>query len=317
MRKRGEYIRTTRVVLSKKQAQLLFFRARTDLNLSWRALAERFGVSVCTVRSWASARTTTPEYVYDDLIGVNQSTMAVQVLGACWGQRKGGRVMAQRRTVSFPDLHDPRFAELYGALLGDGCIEKHTGSLVITGNARSDVWYMEGYLKLLLTELFSLPVHVYRSKNTLRLKLTHKKIQSYFADTGYFAGKKQVDVPVIPRILFRPQLARLVIRGLFDTDGGVYPHPHSRMMIDITCKIPALRKQLIELLHVLDYSSGTTHTGIQLYGRKAEAFIRDIGSSNPRNIHRYLCYRQDGPVPSAKEMERYLIDNACHFYPGP
>lgn len=39
-----------------------------------------------------------------------------------------------KRSFSFPDITDSRFAELYDALLGDGCIEKHTGSLVLTGN---------------------------------------------------------------------------------------------------------------------------------------------------------------------------------------
>lgn len=155
-------------------------------------------------------------------------------------RRKGGRQTALNRrlyperykhlswrplrTFTFPALNNNGFAELVGIFLGDGGI---TSSQVhVTLNAEADKEYVL-YVKALIERLFGVIPHQYRRHDSLAevLTITGVDLIHFLVECGMVIGDKvrqQVSVP--GWIQLSKELSRYCLRGLLDTDGGVFIH---------------------------------------------------------------------------------------------
>lgn len=201
------------------------------------------------------------------------------------------------------------FAELYGAMLGDGCIYTYGNSLCIVGNAKLDSHYVSSYLASLFEELFNITPHIYRDSSKIRLVVNNNECIEKLVSIGYVRGRKKDKSVEIPQFIFNDEdLLKSCIRGLFDTDGGVYSHPHTGIMMDITCKHAMLLSSLHKALRCLNIQGGLLNTGFVCYAQKAVTFLNAIGSSNLRNVGRYLSYIRDGRVPEANNPNLALIN---------
>jgi len=318
MRKRGFRIITERALLSRVDSERLLTAYKKKNHLTWKTVAQQFGVSEFTVREvWRKGKASVPLFVYR---AITSDDVPCELLRSpFWGQSKGGlsTYNSTSKPFSIPLVVSSSFAELYGALLGDGCIPLNSNSLTLTGNVKSDSWYMGVYLRDVIEELFGISPKIYSTKNTIRVVLTHKELPVFFSKVGYFSGTKLYHPPCIPKFLTLPDVCTFVLRGMLDTDGGVYSHPHSKIMVGITSKHVQIRKQMHELITNLGYSKGLTSTGVQFYGSTAVTFLRQIGTSNPRNIHRFTHFILFGRVPSANETERYLTGLVSSCTMGP
>ena len=230
----------------------------------------------------------------------------------------------QERQIKLPATNSENFAEFYGAMMGDGCIYGNMAAFCITCNGISDEWYLTQYLKKLCSSLFNVQPKIYYAKKeqVVRLIINSVKITHFLTEFGFPRGIKKNAEIRIPDIFFSDdKLLAACLRGLIDTDGGIYSHPHTKIMLDFTSIIPSLIMSVHEAFIKLNLQHGVSTNRIQFYsGNKLAKYFSCVGSSNPRNILRYLQYLKKGITPSAIETERLLKHNRSEIpvpYHGP
>ncbi|OGG27777.1 hypothetical protein A3A59_06280 [Candidatus Gottesmanbacteria bacterium RIFCSPLOWO2_01_FULL_42_10] len=153
------------------------------------------------------------------------------------GRSKGGKhamallrkrgIIAPAKPFYHPHRYSENLAEFVGILLGDGHIGKKQWS--ITLNSLADKKYAL-YVKRLIISLFHFQPSIHNRKDyhvNVILGSGIKSIQ-YFQKIGLLIGnkvKQQVDVP--EWIKFNPLFCIACLRGLVDTDGGIFKHSYT------------------------------------------------------------------------------------------
>jgi hypothetical protein len=271
---------------------------------TWTKFAEEFGVSSYTIRQyWRKDADSIPMSVASRLDEMSDIELEFKNKNLWHGQRKGGRKSSMRGTT--PREWDKEFAELFGALLGDGCVYSNMNGFCITGNAGLD----EGYIRFLAEHcrtIFDIDpkIHFQEKENVVRLILNSRKIARFLDDEGFPCGIKKDSEFCPPEVLLNDEeLLSACVRGLFDTDGGIYAHPNSGIMLDITAKNDNIFNFLVKSSEILGLPLNPTEGKLQLYGgSKVDEFLRKVGSSNSRNIKRYLYYKENGSLPSSDSI---------------
>jgi transcriptional regulator with XRE-family HTH domain len=160
------------------------------------------------------------------------------------GRKKGGKNSQKKRRL-FPELYSncnlrkaiaiPResseLAEFIGIFLGDGGIS-NPSQITISFNRGNGRGYSKKVIKL-IENLFGITPAVYMlsssaSKNVIRLVVSSANLIEFLEKNKIKRGSKvknQVDVP--SWIKNNPEYSKSCLRGLVDTDGGVYYHRHS------------------------------------------------------------------------------------------
>jgi hypothetical protein len=130
------------------------------------------------------------------------------------------------REYNIPSLKSEELAEFMGIMLGDGGITSTQFS--ITLNSIADASYIE-YVRNLLRLLFGVDAYIGKRKeaNAVVFTLSGVRLITFLKTCGLKVGDKvrnQVDVPqwVKDSTVF----SRLCLRGLMDTDGGVFRHTY-------------------------------------------------------------------------------------------
>jgi hypothetical protein len=295
---------TKRVRVSKEDAGALFTAYKSQEGLTWNNLAADFDVHVNTLKKrWSKGKTTIPLSVYTKLAAATKLTGCGELLENNWAQK----LVAERKWLAIERFRTVEFAELYGAMLGDGCVYSSGRTLCLTGNAILDNHYFGTYLPSLLKFVFDCEPRIYDDNSKIRVVVNNAAVCANFLKIGYPLGTKKNSQVTIPVDYFRDErLLIACIRGLFDSDGGVFPHPHSKLMISVSSKIPSLLESMKAACSAIGLSYGSTGTAIQFYSDNAHGFFSKVGSSNPRNSCRYFQYLKTGEVPNAKDLPKFL-----------
>ena len=160
------------------------------------------------------------------------------------GRKKGGRSSQKRRRL-FPELYrncnlrkaikipekSSDLAEFIGIFLGDGGIS-NASQITISFNKENGGSYFHE-VKKIIEKLFGIKAVVYNlssraSTNVIRLVVSSANLVDFLGKNKIKPGNKiknQVDVPIW--IKKNQKYAKNCLRGLIDTDGGVYYHRHS------------------------------------------------------------------------------------------
>ncbi|MFB6158422.1 MAG: hypothetical protein ABEJ95_02045 [Candidatus Nanohalobium sp.] len=213
---------------------------KNDKGWTWRYFAQRFDISTYTARQgWRNEADSIPLFAAEKLQEMSEMDLSIQTLSLWHGQRKGGS--KSKRRGKTPDNWNVELAELYGALLGDGCLYSNMNGFCITGNAELDEEYIR-YLGKLCVSIFNIEPKIYfqSEENVVRLILNSRKVAAYLKNQGFPKGEKAGKEIQVPETLHEKKFLKPAIRGLFDTDGGVYSHPNSGIMMDITAKNESL-----------------------------------------------------------------------------
>lgn len=287
-----------RAVFESMETARVLEEVKVEQGWTWSEFADKLGVSTYTVRhDWRKKSDSIPLSIAEKLVTMFDKNLSIMTLDAFRGQKKGG--LKSNRRGEVPDNWNVKLAEFYGALLGDGCIYSNMNSLCITGNANLDEDYIY-YLKELCESVFNVEpkINFQQSENVVRLVLNSRKITNFLRDSGFKPGEKKNKNFELPKELYNDEILKAVLRGLFDTDGGIYAHPNTEIMLDITAKNESIHGLLVEATEVLDLPLGVTSDRVQLYGeQKVDRFLETLGSSNSRNIKRYLYYKKNRRVP--------------------
>ncbi len=161
--------------------------------------------------------------------------------GSFISRQKGGLISQLRRREnptkylklgcrvkkSFTVIPDEQFAEFIGLLLGDGSVS--SSQVRITVNSLVDMQYSK-YIELLMNRIFGyIPSTSMRKEDhTISITMSGIGLIELLEKWGVKQGNKirqQVDIPdwIMKNTIYK----RACVRGLMDTDGGIYFHNHN------------------------------------------------------------------------------------------
>lgn len=225
------------------------------------------------------------------------------------GMRKGGAktlsILRQRGIIpypkkyKFPEVYSEELAELVGISLGDGGIT--TSQFCITLNSEKDKEY-GGFVSLLGKNLFGeIPrMNKRRTCNAITLSYNSESLVKYLVGIGLKTGnkvKQQVDVPNWIKLDNSYRIACL--RGLMDTDGGVFIHKYEvrgkvyryKKICFTNRSVPLLRfvkNVLEELGFTPKLITNVENKKVWLYNeQEVKEYREKIGSHNKRLLKQY------------------------------
>lgn len=220
------------------------------------------------------------------------------------GRKKGGLralailrergIIPKQKPFYHPKTYSKELAELVGILLGDGHIGK--SQWFITLNDTADQLYTF-YVIDLVKNLFSFVPSVLHRKE-IHVRVIYggglKSIE-YFQNIGLHVGNKviqQVGVPLW--IMQNQEFAHACLRGLIDTDGGIFKHKYTvnkkQYVYTKLCfsnrSIPLLQfvyRTLQNLGFTPKIIDKVENKKVWLYNQtEVKEYINQVGTSNPR-----------------------------------
>lgn len=233
------------------------------------------------------------------------------------GRRKGGLASQQRRRLR-PELYQhcnlrkkilephntPEFAELIGIILGDGGINSNY-QVVITLHKENDKKYIT-FVCNLIKKLFGFSPAIYhyhspKCKKVVGVTASSVTLIEFLLSKGLKKGSKvkhQVGVP--DWIKNRIELSRSCLRGLIDTDGGVYYHSHKshgyqyfNIGLAFTNKSLPLLNFVKNTLLNFGFHPKVSFGGYNIFlYRESEVlrYSKEIGFSNPYHLDRIKIF---------------------------
>ena len=230
-----------------------------------------------------------------------------------------GRAMASLNTSSsnlpFQNLLNMPLSEdlceFVGAVIGDGSIDgyvnvrgKSKHHIFITGHAEDDLDYLTNRICQISETCFHKAPRIrYRKPSTIILNYYSKPIFDLLTKRlGFIPGKKVYTV-VIPNEILNSHENFLfaTIRGIFDTDGGVYldrrkiyRHKYPRIMLRIASEplfsqLKFILGKYFSLYTAKKYAKNTKFVSYEIvvYGQKqVDLWMQLIGFSNKRHLTR-------------------------------
>lgn len=209
--------------------------------------------------------------------------------------RKNG-IIPKIKKYKLPTVFNEALAEYVGILLGDGGITSE--QCAITLNSEADREYVH-FVSQLGKNLFGEAPKLYKRKDSKAIVLYYngKFLIRYLLSIGLKVGNKvrqQIDVP--DWIKNNPHYKAACIRGLMDTDGGVFLHKYKVNGKEYVYKkisfsnksIPLLifvKKTLTELNFAPKIVNNVVNKQVWLYNNTEVAdYLEKIGTNNPRLI---------------------------------
>ena len=113
----------------------------------------------------------------------------------------------------------------------------------------------------------------------------------------------------IPKEFFKDKnLLKSCIRGLIDTDGGIYRH-HARSVQTVFYNNDLnLIKSLHKALNLLGYGPKITREKrgayhLNLFTEDSKKYFKEIGFNNPKNIIKFKHWLKNGRIPNNSEIK--------------
>ena len=222
------------------------------------------------------------------------------------------RGFAVRKEICYPS-RSPELAELIGIILGDGGVRsKH--QFMVTFNYQTDFKHAE-YVRNIIKRLFSIDSSIRRRKgnNGADIIVSSSNLVDFLLTQGIVMGNKiknQVGVPFWIQETLEYRVACL--RGLMDTDGGVYFHNYRSGGKDYrylklaftNCSKPLLDFAL-ETLALLEIKSYLSGYHVSVYSKAGvRKYFEKVGSHNPKHLDRFR--EHFGEVPELAERNCLL-----------
>lgn len=214
-----------------------------------------------------------------------------------WWEREGKYTtkIVQPRSVVFPKKYTAELAEFVGILMGDGGMSKY--QLIVTLHAHDDKEYGL-FVADLIEKLFSVPVSILPRKDVQATDhvVSRKELVEFCVnDLGLRIGNKLSMPLTIPSwIKANKQFTKACVRGLFDTDGSVYPHSYLvkgkkyvYKKICFTSASPQLVKEVVEFLEGEGITTSCFGRNVRIENQTSvRLYLRKIGFHNPKHLKR-------------------------------
>jgi intein/homing endonuclease len=203
------------------------------------------------------------------------------------------------KSISFPDK-GPLLSEFVGIVLGDGSICSDY-QVRIYFNAKTDSLYID-FVRDMVFQLFAIDSTIaLRPKNTLELVISSRGVVRFLFELGLVKGNKirnQIDIP--SWIFEKPDHVKACLRGLMDTDGGVYFHTHTTKGIkyrNLVLCFTSRSEPLLDSVERMFLSIGikaknnATERVFVYSGLDIERYMDIVGSHSANFIKRFKSYK--------------------------
>lgn len=189
-----------------------------------------------------------------------------------------------------------KLAELIGVILGDGGLPGNH-QLKISFNSKTDQEY-SSYLVGLLKHLFSINCYVHPRKNCngSDIVVSSSNLVEFLLKRGLVAGNKVRNQVAVPGWIHeRLSYEIACLRGLMDTDGGVYLHKYNSngkayeylKLCFANCSKPLLYF-VVTILTKLNYNAYLQGSHVSIYSTSGvKRYFKEIGSNNQKHINRF------------------------------
>ena len=212
--------------------------------------------------------------------------------------------------MQIPKNISPELAEEVGWHIGDGSMNfyknrgKSKGFYQLRGHIEDDKEHYEKHIKPLFEQLFSTRISIREMPSTrvIGFQIWKDNLVNFKKSLGLPLGPK--DEITIPKILLdKIELKKAVIKGIFDTDGGIYLEKKNKKLYPrmyITTTSFALSEQLLSLFKEIELRA-TRYSQLynQTFNRKRSyiitirgvkmfhEFMNKISPKNPKHINQY------------------------------
>lgn len=230
-------------------------------------------------------------------------------LGTTDSRRRGGIASYEVRRANKNDIftrkkiHIPLqsegLAEFLGIMIGDGGVNKYQVSIAL--NLKSD-WEYCGYVAKLIHTLFGVTatLQIRATRNCVVLVVSSAHLVDFLVQSGLPKGHKirnGLDMP--DWIKDDPRYSTACLRGIFDTDGGIYQEVHkyrakryAYARMAFVSASPPLVESIFNHLNYLGLQPKVRGSQRVLVERftDVDEYFRIVGSSNPKHIHRFTTF---------------------------
>lgn len=231
--------------------------------------------------------------------------------GTFEGRRKGGKATQHyfqwhpdearsigfviRRPIQKP-RHSAKLAEFIGVMLGDGHLGDYQ-SIVYFNSLTEQVF--AGIVRRMVRSLFGITAPLRQHpRNCLWLVASSRELVEFLEQAGLRKGDKIQQRVAIPAWIFKQrEYITACLRGLIDTDGGLFSHQHTtngyryrHMGLCFTSYSPVLLRGTYRLFRLLGYSPRLYKSAghIFLYRRdQVVRYMATIGSRHPGRFARF------------------------------
>jgi len=215
--------------------------------------------------------------------------------------------------MKLPSKISLELAEEIGWHIGDGSMNfyKNRGKLrgfyQLRGHIEDDKEHYEKRIKYLFKKLFDIEIRIRDMPSTrvVGFQIWNDNLIKFKKKFGLPLGKKY-KIAIPKEFLVNINLKKAVIRGLFDTDGGIYLEKKNRKLYPrmyITTISFKLSEQLLELFRDMELRA-TRHSQLynQEFNRKRSyiitirgvemlhKFMKEINPKNPKHQKKYQIF---------------------------
>ena len=316
MRKQGQCIIDRRLLFKRGLQRKFIETIKEGSNKLWVELAKELGIHVHTLRvDWCTEKMTLPYKKAKNLLSLYPfkswdyilKNYVKKILEPKWGQILSG-------SKSLKDINYPKqselFAEFLGIALGDGHLDKKEFTLAGYLYEKEHMDYAEKLIK----NLFNLDSKRFIgsfNKNSTYLDVYSKRLVDFLLKHSMVIGNKIDKGAKLPKWVFKDKRFIIgAIRGLIDTDGGVYEKQkgYKRAIIEFQTHSRYINKDTIKLIKSLGFKpSKSTNSKNNTYNTRIQnqeevnKFFEIVGSNNLKNVIRYYEFKKHGRVPNQKE----------------
>jgi len=212
--------------------------------------------------------------------------------------------------MKIPSKISIELAEEIGWHIGDGSMNfynnrgKLKGFYQLRGHIEDDKEHYEKRVKPLFRKLYGIEINLREMPSTrvFGFQIWNCDLIEFKKNLGLPLGKKfEIEIP--STFLSKRDLKKAIIKGIFDTDGGIYLERKNNKLyprVYITTISFKLSEQLLELFRGLGFRT-TRHSQLynQEFNRKRSyiitirgvemfhKFIKEIEPKNPKHIEKY------------------------------
>ncbi|MFB3887879.1 MAG: LAGLIDADG family homing endonuclease [Candidatus Bathyarchaeia archaeon] len=295
-----------RVKLPREKQKKLIEKAKAKTGLSWAELALQFGLNphyLC--HELRNGECTLSFSTFKQLCAISEEECDSDVVGLVksnWGQKKGGVTGGggKPKRVKLLCEKSSDLAEIIGVILGDGHLDdsSESGQYAARICGGEDDWkYLESFVSPLFSRVLGQPLKSFRLK-TARAVMFYVNDKNLVFTLEYYGlkpgNKKKQNVGIPSWIFENNSYLKSCIRGLFDTDGTVFPKSSNRSMpqLELTSKIKGIqetyRRGLLQLGFKPSKWSDTPSPKCGLYARReVDKFAKSIGFHNQKHAKRF------------------------------
>src|SRR3989344_3155106 len=201
-------------------------------------------------------------------------------------------------------------AEIMGIIMGDGSVYVHPTKKVyqvhVASNYRSkdEEDYLLNYVKPLFEKTFNITMCIKRAKKCNYVWKQNKDLVYTLNKFGMPAGNKIKNNIKIPKwILANKEYSSLWLRGMFDTDGYLYPRnkAHRFPTMFFYSSVPGIRRSITKVCNIIglrlskwrirkhDHSAPEARISTREDNFK---FFKEIGFKNPKHTKRWHIFAE-------------------------